>query len=81
MKRSKEETYRLRRKAFNLFKEDIPVKKIAQVIGVSERMVYRYIDAERLIKAEKQLDIVRRAIGLLDATTKRKVRIALKKCE
>ncbi len=81
MKRNKEETERLRKKAFGLYSKEIPARKIAELIGVSERMVYRYIDAEKLLKAENELDIIRRAVGLLDADTKRKFRIALRKAQ
>lgn len=77
MKRSQEESDRIRKKAYKLYSNGVSASKIAEVIGVSERMVYRYIDAERLKTAEDQVAHFTRAINLLDKDTLEKVKIAI----
>lgn len=79
MKRTQEESKILRQRAYKLHLSGVSKETIAKTLKVSVRMVYRYIDAERLSQLEDRLAQMRTVRERLSPSARKEFDSILKK--
>lgn len=72
-------TQALAARAYRLKREGTKMAQIAELLDVSERMVFRYIEQHELEVLREKQRVLKEAVKLLDPETLEKFKVAMEK--